>query len=91
MQENGFCQDTGMEVRVLGDMSMAPPNLQEAAARVMAHSAQLKNKQGVLNICFAYTWVFQWQGSQSCHSSEVWCAAHCHCNFCVTPNHRRLL
>eukprot|EP00803_Ostreobium_quekettii_P007926 evm.model.scf_841EXC.4 EVM.evm.TU.scf_841EXC.4 scf_841EXC:34987-37753(-) len=55
IEENGFCQDTGMEVRVLGDMSMAPPNLQEAAARVMTHSAQLKNKQGVLNICFAYT------------------------------------
>jgi undecaprenyl pyrophosphate synthase len=38
---------------VLGDLSLAPPRVQAAAARIMAATAH--HTAAVLNICFSYT------------------------------------
>lgn len=43
----------GVRVRVLGDMSLAPPSVRAAADRV--HAATAGQSRAVLNICFSYT------------------------------------
>lgn len=42
-----------VQVRVIGDLSLAPPSVQRAAARVM--QATRHHSRCVLNICFSYT------------------------------------
>lgn len=45
----------GLDVRILGDLSRAPPAVREAAASVEATSARMVRKCGRLNIMFSYT------------------------------------
>lgn len=55
VQDEGLAERKGVEVRILGDLSLAPPAVQGSAARLMHKTAALKTKQAVLNICFSYT------------------------------------
>ncbi len=43
----------GVQVRVIGDLSLLPRPVQAAAARSMAATSQ--HTGGILNICFSYT------------------------------------
>lgn len=43
----------GVQVRVIGDLSLAPAAVQAAAAAVMAATAHYD--RAVLNLCFSYT------------------------------------
>jgi len=43
------------ELRVIGDLSLAPPSLQAAAARLMQGSRESGPTRAVVNICFPYT------------------------------------
>lgn len=47
----------GAELRVIGDLSLAPPALQAAAARLMQSSRESAGPQAraIVNICFSYT------------------------------------
>lgn len=45
----------GAELRVIGDLSRAPPALQAAAARLMQSSKESGPTRAVVNICFSYT------------------------------------
>lgn len=40
---------------MIGDLSLAPPSLQAAAARLMAGSRESGPTRAVVNICFPYT------------------------------------
>lgn len=53
MQERGLVERHGVRVRVLGDLTRLPPEVQSAALDVMAATAH--HTRGVLNICFAYS------------------------------------
>lgn len=53
-QDNGLAEREGIEMRVVGDLSVPPPGVQGAAARLMANTAKLPRKRAVLNICFSY-------------------------------------
>lgn len=55
VQDDGLAEREGVEIRVLGDLDLAPPSVQGAAARMMERTARLRRKRAVLNICFAYT------------------------------------
>lgn len=55
MQDAGLIAQRSLEVRLLGDLSLAPATVQEAAAGVVEASKQLKRRCGVLNIMFSYT------------------------------------
>lgn len=57
LQEEGLAERKGVQMRILGDLDLAPASVRGAAARLMQASAAIRNKQAVLNICFAYTWV----------------------------------
>mgnify|MGYP006301447623 CR=1 FL=1 len=54
-QKESLAEQEGVEVRILGDLDLAPPSVKGAAARLMQGTASLRNKRAVLNICFAYT------------------------------------
>lgn len=43
----------GVQVRVIGNLSLAPAAVQAAAAAVMAATAH--HNRAVLNLCFSYT------------------------------------
>jgi hypothetical protein len=43
------------ELRVIGDLSRAPPYIQAAAARLMQGSKEQGPTHAVVNICFSYT------------------------------------
>ncbi|WIA23574.1 hypothetical protein OEZ85_000293 [Tetradesmus obliquus] len=45
----------GAELRVVGDLSRAPPAIQAAAARLMQGSKEQGPTRSVVNICFSYT------------------------------------
>lgn len=45
----------GAELRVIGDLSLAPPSLQAAAARLTQSSRESGPTRAVVNICFSYT------------------------------------
>lgn len=45
----------GVQVRVVGDLSLAPAAVQVAATRIMEATAQ--HDRAVLNLCFSYTCV----------------------------------
>jgi len=53
LQEQDVLVRHGVQVRVIGDLSLAPPRVQQAAAKVMA--ATQRHTKAVLNICFSYT------------------------------------
>lgn len=55
----------GVQVRVIGDLSLLPGSVQAAAARCMTATEQ--HSGGVLNICFSYTCVFSvFRGTDRC-------------------------
>ena len=54
-QEHGLAEREGVEMRVVGDLSLAPAGVQGAAARMMDSTSRLRNKRALLNICFSYT------------------------------------
>ncbi|WIA44070.1 hypothetical protein OEZ86_010430 [Tetradesmus obliquus] len=45
----------GAELRVVGDLSRAPPAIQAAAARLMQGSKEQGPTRSIVNICFSYT------------------------------------
>ena len=53
MQERDLIDKHGVQVRVIGDLSLLPKHVRKVAAKVM--DATRHNRRGVLNICFAYT------------------------------------
>eukprot|EP00232_Nephroselmis_pyriformis_P011710 CAMPEP_0182894196 /NCGR_PEP_ID=MMETSP0034_2-20130328/24932_1 /TAXON_ID=156128 /ORGANISM="Nephroselmis pyriformis, Strain CCMP717" /LENGTH=223 /DNA_ID=CAMNT_0025027971 /DNA_START=69 /DNA_END=736 /DNA_ORIENTATION=- len=53
LQERELVDRHGVRVMVLGDLSLLPPGVQRAAARVM--HATRHNSRGTLNICLSYT------------------------------------
>ena len=53
MQEHAVLERHGVQVRVIGDMTLAPPGVQAAAKKVMA--ATQHHSKAILNICFSYT------------------------------------
>ncbi len=53
-QEDGLAEAHGVEIRVVGDLSLAPPAVQGSAARLMLKTQALPAKRAVLNICFSY-------------------------------------
>lgn len=42
-------------MHIVGDLSLAPPPVQGAAARLMRGTARLHRKHATLNVCFSYT------------------------------------
>lgn len=53
MEEHAVLEQHGVQVRVIGDLSLAPPRVQAAANKVM--SATKHHTKAILNICFSYT------------------------------------
>ncbi len=53
LQERSVVDRHGVQVRVIGNLSLLPARVQQAAQRVM--QATQHNSRGVLNICLAYT------------------------------------
>lgn len=53
LQEHEVLAQHGVQVRVIGDLSLAPAAVQAAAQRIMAATAH--HDQAVLNLCFSYT------------------------------------
>ena len=53
LQERSVVDRHGVQVRVIGNLSLLPARVQQAAQRVMR--ATQHNPRGVLNICLAYT------------------------------------
>ncbi|KAL4419506.1 hypothetical protein ABPG77_002292 [Micractinium sp. CCAP 211/92] len=53
LQEHDVLARHGVQVRVIGDLSLAPPAVQAAAAAVMAATAH--HDRAVLNLCFSYS------------------------------------
>jgi undecaprenyl pyrophosphate synthase len=52
-QEHDVLVRHGVQVRVIGDLSLAPPGVQAAAAAIM--DATRHHGRAVLNLCFSYT------------------------------------
>ena len=55
MQERQLVERHGVQIRVIGDLSLLPDGVHAAAMRCMAATSH--HRGGVLNICFAYTCV----------------------------------
>lgn len=53
LQECAVLERHGVQVRVVGDLSLAPAAVQAAAARIEAATAH--HTRAVLNLCFSYT------------------------------------
>ena len=53
MQEHAVLERHQVQVRVIGDLALAPPAVRAAAAKIM-DSTKHHNK-AILNICFSYT------------------------------------
>ena len=81
LQEHDVLKRHGVQVRVVGDLSLAPPGVQHAAHNVM--EATKHHSNAILNICFAYTYVEEYTNiylytyihthilfSNNCRSSE---------------------
>ena len=56
--ENGLAEKESVEIRVIGDLSLAPPSVRSAAARMMKETSKIgaEKRRAVLNICFSYSW-----------------------------------
>ena len=56
--ENGLAEKESVEIRVIGDLSLAPPSVRSAAARMMKETSKIgaDKRRAVLNICFSYSW-----------------------------------
>ncbi|KAI8462818.1 MAG: Decaprenyl diphosphate synthase-like protein [Monoraphidium minutum] len=61
LMQDEAARQWGAELRVLGDLSLAPPGVQAAAARLMRSSAALRDAappgapRRLVNVCFSYT------------------------------------
>jgi ditrans,polycis-polyprenyl diphosphate synthase len=55
LQEHPLLEKYGVQVRVIGDLALAPIAVQKAAQRIM--NATQGYTKAVLNICFSYTYV----------------------------------
>ena len=53
LQEHDVLVRHGVQIRVIGDLSLAPPGVQAAAAAIM--DATRHHDRAVLNLCFSYT------------------------------------
>ena len=55
--EHGLAKKEGVEIRVIGDLSLAPSSVQSAAARMMKETSKIgaDKRRAVLNICFSYS------------------------------------
>jgi undecaprenyl diphosphate synthase len=53
LQECKVLEQRGVQVRVIGDLALAPAGVQAAAMTIMA--ATQHHSAAVLNICFSYT------------------------------------
>lgn len=55
--ENGLAEREGVEIRVIGNLSLAPLSVQSAAARMMKETSKIgaEKRRAVLNICFSYS------------------------------------
>lgn len=53
LEEQDVLHRHSVQVRVIGDLTLAPVSVQRAAERIM--SATWLNKGAILNICFSYT------------------------------------
>ncbi|XP_059154573.1 dehydrodolichyl diphosphate synthase complex subunit DHDDS-like [Physella acuta] len=53
LQERDLIHNNGVCVRIIGDITLLPRDLQELLAEAVAISAE--NKRAILNVCFAYT------------------------------------
>lgn len=53
LQEFDVLVRHGVQVRVIGDLSLAPVAVQVAASRIMDATAH--HSRAVLNLCFSYT------------------------------------
>ncbi|BFZ09403.1 hypothetical protein BsWGS_12442 [Bradybaena similaris] len=53
LQEKDLIQQNGVCVRIIGNISLLPKDLQELLAEAVCMSAH--NKRAILNVCFAYT------------------------------------
>ncbi|KAH9504932.1 hypothetical protein Btru_061091 [Bulinus truncatus] len=53
LQERDLINKHGVCVRIIGDVSLLPRDLQELLAEAVSISSQ--NKRAILNVCFAYT------------------------------------
>ena len=53
LQEHDVLVRHGVQVRVIGDLSLAPPGVQAAAEAIM--DATRHHDRAVLNLCFSYT------------------------------------
>nr|AJU57197.1 dehydrodolichyl diphosphate synthase [Dunaliella viridis] len=82
MQEQAVLARHGVQVRVVGDLSLAPPGVQRAAATVMR--ATQHHTKAVLNICFSYTSsqeILQaLDQTAPAHSSHAKWVARCQCS-----------
>ena len=52
-QEHALVEQYGVQVRVIGDLTLLPTSVQTAAEKVM--DATRTNTRTILNICLAYT------------------------------------
>ena len=73
-----------LAVNVLGDLSLAPPSVQQAAAEVQTTSRTLPRVCGVLNVMFAYTSTHELaralQGHGIAQDSHAACSHHAMCD-----------
>ena len=53
LQEHALVEQYGVQVRVIGDLTLLPTPVQTAAEKVM--NATRTNTRTILNICLAYT------------------------------------
>ncbi|KAG2438540.1 hypothetical protein HXX76_005091 [Chlamydomonas incerta] len=54
-RDNGLAEREGIRMHIVGDLTLPPPSVQGAAARLMRNTAALQRQRATLNVCFSYT------------------------------------
>ncbi|KAG2435494.1 hypothetical protein HYH02_011789 [Chlamydomonas schloesseri] len=54
-RDNGLAEREGIRMHIVGDLTLPPPSVQGAAARLMRNTAALRRQRATLNVCFSYT------------------------------------
>jgi ditrans,polycis-polyprenyl diphosphate synthase len=75
MQDSSKIGQHRLRVRVLGDMSLAPQDVQDAAEHVMRVSAERADGSATLDILFSYTSSFELAKLLACRTSSAKCPA----------------
>ena len=93
VQDGGLMSQRGLDVRILGDLSRAPPAVREAAASVEATSARMVRKCGRLNIMFSYTATDELSRALARRRclQQPDAAQDCHCASCSVVAHASAL